>query len=155
MLPRNLANGIILYVKVLQDHSDGKKFVKLLLENKAAGIKAKKYIPNNEKLNESCLFQVEIIVHSEKLLPFDKKSENEFISEEDRTLNFLYEDVKSYGIGHGVASEWESSDNPNWIKTSFFPYHDIKNQSTEFNIKDVDVEKIFDIKNLSFIQSII
>ncbi len=148
-LPNNLSKGIILYIKVFQDNSEGKKFVKLLLENKAAGIKAKKYIPNNEKLNKSCLFQVEITAHSDKLLPFDKKSENEFISEEDKILNFLYEDVKSYGIGHGVACMWELADNPSWIKTSFFPYHDIKNQSTEFNIINSDVEKILDIKNLS------
>ncbi|MBA4318780.1 MAG: helicase, partial [Flavobacterium sp.] len=148
-LPRNLAKGIILYVKVYQDNTAQKRFVKFLLENNAAGVKAKKYVPNNEKLNESCLYQIEMTTLSEKLLPFDKISENEFISDEDKTLNFLYEGIKSFGIGHGIACEWELADNPTWIKTSFFPHFDIKNQSTEFNIKDVDVEKVLDIKNLS------
>ena len=148
-LPNNLAKGITLYVKVYQDDTRQKKFVKFLLENKAIGIKAKKYLPANEKLNQSCLFQVEIKINSKELLPFNKKLENEFLSEEDKTLNFLYEDIKSYGIGHGAACEWELTDNPTWIKTSFFPHYDIKNQSTEFDFKDVEVEKILEIKNLS------
>lgn len=148
-LPNNLAKGIILYVKVYSDYTRQKKFVKILLENKAIGVKAKKYLPTNEKLNESCLFQVELLINYEKLLPFDKTVGNEFLSDEDKTLNFLYEDVKSYGIGHGVACEWELTDNPTWIKTSFFPHYDIKNQSTEFDFKDVGVEKILNIKNLS------
>ncbi|MCZ7604088.1 MAG: helicase C-terminal domain-containing protein [Melioribacteraceae bacterium] len=148
-LPHNLAKGITLYVKVYSDYTRQKKIVKILLENKAVGVKAKKYLPTNEKLNESCLFQVELLINSEKLLPFDKLVENEFLSDEDKTLNFLYEDIKSYGIGHGAACEWELTDNPTWIKTSFFPHFDIKNQSTEFDFKDVEIEKILDIKNLS------
>lgn len=148
-LPNNIAKGITLYVKVYQDDTRQKKFVKFLLENKAIGIKAKKYLPANEKLNQSCLFQVEIKINSKELLPFDKKLENEFLSEEDKTLNFLYEDIKSYGIGHGAACEWELTDSPTWIKTSFFPYFDIKNQSTEFDFKDAEIEKILGIKNLS------
>lgn len=148
-LPHNLAKGITLYVKIYQDSTTQKKFVKILLENKALGIKAKKYVPNNEKLNESCLFQVELLINSHKLLPFDKLVENEFLSDEDKALNFLYEDIKSYGIGHGVACEWELTESPTWIKTSFFPYFDIKNQSTKFDFKDVEVERILDIKNLS------
>lgn len=148
-LPHNLSKGLILYVKVYQDSPTQKKFVKILLENKAVGVKAKKYLQTNEKLNQSCLFQTELLINSEILLPFDKVVENEFLSEEDKVLNFLYEDIKSYGIGHGAACEWESTDNPTWIKTSFFPHYDIKNQSTEFDFKDVEVEKILDIKNLS------
>lgn len=148
-LPHNLSKGLILYVKVYQDSPTQKKFVKILLENKAVGVKAKKYLPTNEKLNQSCLFQTELLINSEILLPFDKVVENEFLSEEDKVLNFLYEDIKSYGIGHGAACEWESKDNPTWIKTSFFPHYDIKNQSTEFDFKDDEVEKILDIKNLS------
>lgn len=148
-LPHNLAKGITLYIKVYQDSTTQKKFVKILLENKALGIKAKKYVPNNEKLNESCLFQVELLINSKNLLPFDKLVENEFLSDEDKTLNFLYEDIKSYGIGHGAACEWELTNNPTWIKTSFFPYFDIKNQSTKFDFKDIEVEKILEIKNLS------
>ncbi|MFW9928362.1 MAG: hypothetical protein ACFFD1_03135, partial [Candidatus Thorarchaeota archaeon] len=148
-LPHNLAKGITVYVKVYQDNNSQKKYVKILLENNAIGIKAKKYISTNEKLNEGCLFQVEIKINSEKLLPFDKIVENKFISDEDKALNFLYEDIKSYGIGHSAACEWELTDNPAWIKTSFFPYFDIKNQSTEFDFKDAEVEKILEIKNLS------
>lgn len=148
-LPHNLAKGITLYIKVYQDSTTQKKFVKILLENKALGIKAKKYVPNNEKLNESCLFQVELLINSYKLLPFDKLVENEFLSDEDKALNFLYKDIESYGIGHGAACEWELTDRPTWIKSSFFPHYDIKNQSTEFDFKDVEVEKILEIKNLS------
>lgn len=148
-LPHNLTKGITLYVKVYQDSTTQKKFVKILLENKVSDVQLKKYIPTKEKLNESCLFQVELLINSEKLLPFDKLVENEFLSDEDKVLNFLYEDIKSYGIGHGAACEWELVDKPTWIKTSFFPYYDIKNQSTEFDFKDVEVEKILEIKNLS------
>ncbi len=148
-LPHNLAKGIKLYIKVYQDNSRQKKFVKILLENKAFGIKAKKYVPNNEKLNESCLFQIELLINFDKLLPFDKKAENKFLSDEDKTLNFLYEDIKSYGIGHGAACEWELKDRPTWIKTSFFPYFDIRIQSTELNFKDAEAEKTLYIKNLS------
>lgn len=148
-LPHNLLKGLILYVKVYQDNPTQKKFVKILLENKAVGVKAKKYLPTNEKLNQSSLFQVELLINSDELLTFDKLVENEFLSDEDKTLNFLYKDVKSYGIGHSAACEWELTDNPTWIKTSFFPYYDIKKQSTEFGLKNEEVEKILVIKNLS------
>lgn len=147
-MPYNLVKGINLYIKVYQDSLGQKKFVKILLENKAVGVKAKKYLPTNEKLNQSCLFQVELKINSERLLPFDKLVQNEFLSDDDRMLNFLYENIKNYGIGHGVACEWELTDNPSWIKTSFFPHYDITNQSTEFNF-DVEIERIMDIKNLS------
>lgn len=150
-LSPNVAEGLLLYIKVFKDKNGNKKFVKILLENKTSGIKAKKYLPSNEKLNESCLFQVELVVRSENLLPFDKRSENEFLSKEDKTLNFLYEQVKSYGIGHGTACEWGSkgNENPTWIKSSFFPHYDIQNQSTNFKIRDIEIEKILNIKNLS------
>lgn len=148
-LPHNLLKGITLHIKVFPEYDKQKKFVKILLENKAAGVKAKKYLPSNEKLNQSCLFQVELLINSERLLPFDKTVENEFLSDEDKALNFLYEDIKSYGIGHSAACQWELKDNPTWIKTTFFPYYDIKNQSTEFDFKDAEVENILDIKNLS------
>lgn len=148
-LPHNLLKGITLHIKVFPEYDKQKKFVKILLENKAAGVKAKKYLPSNEKLNQSCLFQVELLINSERLLQFDKTVENEFLSDEDKTLNFLYEDIKSYGIGHGAACQWELRNNPTWIKTTFFPYYDIKNQSTEFDFKDAEVENILDIKNLS------
>ncbi|MBI5806772.1 MAG: helicase [Ignavibacteriales bacterium] len=148
-LPQNLAKGIILHIKVYSDFINQKRFVKILLENKSVGVKAKKYLPTNEKLNQSSLFQVELIINSNKLLPFDKLVENEFLSDEDKMLNFLYEDVKSYGIGHGVSCEWELADSPTWIKTSFFPQYDIINQSTEFDFRDNEVEKVLEIKNLS------
>ncbi|MDP2302446.1 MAG: helicase-related protein [Ignavibacteria bacterium] len=148
-IPQNFIEGIKLYVKVYNDDIEEKKFVKILLENKANGVKAKKYLPTNEKLNQSCLFQVELSINSDKLLPFAKKAENEFLSDEDKTLNFLYEDIKSYGIGHGAACEWEMTENPTWITTSFFPNFNIKNQSTEFDFKDAEVEEILEIKNLS------
>jgi len=148
-LPNNVAEGVKLYIKIFEDKN--KKFVKILLENKTSGIKAKQFLPSNEKLNESCLFQIEFAVRSANLLPFDKRSENEFLSEEDKTLNFLYENVKSYGIGHGTACEWElkEKEDPTWIKTTFFPHHDIKSQSTKLDIEDNEIEKILNIKNLS------
>lgn len=146
-LPKNLAEGINIYIKAYT-YLD-KKFAKILLENKAQGVEAKKYIPSNEKLNQSCLFQVEMVAHASKLLPFNRINENKFLSEEDRTLNFLYGDVKSFGIGHGVACEWKLSNNPAWIKTSFFPQYDIQNQSTKLSIEDKEIEKVLNIKNLS------
>lgn len=148
-LPPKLAQGIFLHLKIYHDNKSKRKFVKILLENKIIGIKAKKFLPTNERLNECCLFQVELLVNSNNLLPYDQFIDNEYLSDEDKSLNFLFEDIKSFGIGHGVSCQWELTDNPTWIKTTFFPFFDVKNQSTKFVFEDDLVEKILNIKNLS------
>jgi len=148
-LPTNVIDALFLYSKVYIDNSSHKKYVKILFENRSSGIKEKKYNPSNEKLNLSSLFQVEIIALTEKLLSYNRINENEFLTKEEKTLNFLYEDVKSYGVGHGVACEWELKERPSWIRTSFFPQYDFNSQSTRLLQEDHAAENILEIKNLS------
>ncbi len=145
----DFTKGITLYSKIYYDNSNRSKYVRILLENSINVIQERKYLPTNEKLNESCMFQVEMQIYTEKFLPFDNFGGEKFITEEDRNLDFLYSDVKSYGIGSGVACEWDFSDNPAWIKTAFLPHYDIKKQSTAFRSEDIEIKDILKIKNLS------
>ncbi len=135
-LPDNLKEGIQIHTRLFEFSEH--KYFKIVVENKSnrptkngAQFDDTTLVLSKEALNKSCLFQFELKVEAEEILPYSKDSENEFLPQEEKTLNFLYRNIKSYAVGHGVAAEWDESDNPKWVKTSYFPQYDLKNQTTD------------------------
>lgn len=77
----------------------------------------KKFSNKNEKLNKICLFQPQISICS----PFLKEYSQETYSNDDeqKIINYIYQDVKNYGIGHNCSVIWDRATNV--IKTTFMP----------------------------------
>lgn len=149
-LPDNLKEGIRIHTKVFPFHEF--KYFKIIVENKSKKptkkseeFDDKSLVLSKESLNKSCLFQFELKVEADEILPYQPDKDITYLPDEEKVLNFLYRNVKSYSIGHSVATEWDSSSRPKWVKTSYLPQYDLKNQTT-------DVESMGDlllIKELS------
>lgn len=148
-LPKHLQEGILLHTKLFP--FDTHKYFKIVVENRSKRPNGqwfddKTLILTKEQLNKSSLFQFEIKIQSEKISPYVKDSHNQFLSDEDKNLNFLFRNVKSFAIGHSVATEWDNLDEPKWVKTSYFPQYDAKSQTT--NIEDME-DDLLSIRELS------
>lgn len=135
-LPENLKEGIRIHTKVFPFHEF--KYFKIIVENKSKKptkkseeFDDKSLVLSKESLNKSCLFQFELKVEADEILPYQPDKDITYLPDEEKVLNFLYRNVKSYSIGHSVATEWESSARPKWVKTSYIPQYDLKNQTTD------------------------
>lgn len=140
--------NLVLHLKLYNTKSD-KYFIKAVIENKFAH-KKDQFALSKEKLNLLALFQTEIKVTSEFLLPFRDYRPHLYKSAEDKMLDYLFKDKLAYGIGHNASCIWENCEQdaikPNWIKTTFLPSYNVKSQSTE---TDKIANEILNIKNLS------
>ena len=74
-------------------------------------------------------------------------------------LNFLYKEVKSFGIGHNCSVTWNRKEN--FLKTTFLPEFNVKDTKNDFNESDFEnpndfilLNKALDIKNLSLFNEI-
>jgi len=152
-LPSNLKEGIRIHTRLFEfsDH----KYFKIVVENKSnrptkngEPFDDKTLVLSKEALNKSCLFQFELKIEAEEILPYRKDYENKDLPPEEQTLNFLYRNIKSYAIGHGIAAEWDESDNPKWVKTTYFPQYDLRNQTTDVEGMG-DLLKIKDLSTFS------
>lgn len=125
-----------------------KKYVKIQLVN-CSKHPANKFSNKNETLNTKCLFQSQIKVMSEKVLPFKTQKERMPFDKEAERLNFIYRNVKNYAIGHNCSVNW-SNKYPEIIETTFIPktnVEEIRNQIDD--IKDIRFNQALEIKNLS------
>jgi len=141
-------DNLVLHLRLYNTKSD-KYFIKATIENKFAH-KKDQFALSKEKLNQLALFQTEIKVSSNFLLPFRDYRPNLYKTEEDKMLDYLFKDKLAYGIGHNASCIWENCEQdekkPNWIKTTFLPSYSVKSQSTE---TDKIANDILKIKNLS------
>ncbi len=117
-------------LKVYKDNN--RKYVKIQLVNLFEAIPNNQFSNSKEQLNESCLFQAEISIHSDKLLPYKPYNSNEhYFDKEKQTLDFLYREVKHFAIGHHCSAEWKPLKNPDKVITSFLPTYNLKNTETK------------------------
>jgi hypothetical protein len=148
-LPEKLHKELKVGYNVKTYVHQGRKFVKIQLVNISTPHPKNKFSNKNEKLNSKCLFQANISVSSNNILPYKTQYERFPFDKEAERLNFIYRNIKSFGIGHNCAVEWEG-EKPTSIKTSFLPHADIKDVKNDFD--DANDEKLNDalnIKNLS------
>lgn len=141
-------DNLVLHLKLYNTNAD-KYFIKAVIENKFAH-KKDQFALSKEKLNQLALFQTEIKVNSNFLLPFRDYRPHLYKTPEDKMLDYLFKDKLAYGIGHNASCTWENCEQdekkPNWIKTTFIPTYNVKSQSTE---TDKIANEILNIKNLS------
>lgn len=134
------------YVKVIEQGNE--KYVKLLLKNSGDKHPLDKFTFANPSLNEKSLFQVEIIVNT-PVLPYKNEIIKNEYDHEATIINYQYRKLKSYGIGHGTAVEWDDNKYPQWIKTTYLPQVAVRNVSNSFRDDEKHLEEIAKIKNLS------
>lgn len=142
------SNTVTCYFKKVY-HTKYGKYVKILMANKATQAKHK-FSNTNEKLNEKCLFQIQIRVTGSQFKPYKPLFENNPFDDELNTINYQYRNEYSFAIGHGCAVKWNNNQRPTEIVTTFLPEVDIKNYSNDFR-KDFpeSIKSITSVKQLS------
>jgi superfamily II DNA/RNA helicase len=144
----SLKKYLWLHVKLYEQPGE-KYVVKIFIENTLLFPRTK-FSTANESLNQACLFQTKIKVETPDLQPFNDYKNNPYKSKEDRMLDFLYREKKSYGVGHNTACTWENCEDdtrkPKWISSTFLPQFNVKSQSTDIDGFD---KKCLEIKQLS------
>lgn len=124
-------------------------YAKIQLVNLSQKHPANRFSNKNEKLNQKCLFQSSVKVFSNDILPYKSYEERESFDGEAERLNFIYRNVKSYGVGHNCSVTW--SEDYNEVTTTFVPYHDIKDieNKLDYELSDTILAEALDIRNLS------
>ena len=148
---KEMKENLVTHLKIYTNYSD-KYYIKAVIENKTL-IPKDKFSLSKEKVNQLSCFQTEVRIESEKLLPFRDYKAHLYKTDEDKMLDYLYRDKLAFGIGHNTACTWEnaqSHNTPQWIKSTFLPEYDVKNQSSETDKIKGD---ILNIKNLSVYNS--
>lgn len=127
----------------------GRKYVKVQLANTSEVHPRNRYSNKNERLNAKCIFQSQIVLTSNNILSFRERNENIIKDEETESLNLVYRQINSYGIGHNCAVQW-GDENPTSISTTFIPSIDIKDVKNVFeNDNDQKLDNALNIKNIS------
>jgi len=137
----------------------GNKYVKIQLVNTSKEQSSKRFTPKTPELNSKCLFQAEIKVKSGKILPYKSNQELNPFDPEAEELNFLYREVKNYGIGHNCSVTWNKE--VNILQTTFLPEFNVKDTKNDFNENDFEnpddfklLNQSLDIKNLSLFSNV-
>jgi superfamily II DNA or RNA helicase len=137
----------------------GNKYVKIQLVNTSKEQSSKRFTPKTPELNSKCLFQAEIKVKSDKILPYKSNQELNPFDPEAEELNFLYREVKNYGIGHNCSVSWNKEGNI--LKTTFLPEFNVKDTKNDFNESDFEnpddfnlLNQSLNIKNLSLFSNV-
>lgn len=131
----------------------GNNYVKILLLNNS-NHPSNKYSNSNENLNRKCLFQTNITVENVSLKPYKSQSELHPFDEEQNEINFIYRDIKSFGVGHNCSVQWDDSINPNSIQTAFMPDRIVYGMKNDFSKEDFPndfnaLNKCLEVKQLS------
>lgn len=131
----------------------GNNYMKILLLNNS-NHPSNKYSNSNENLNRKCLFQTKVSVKNISLKPYKSQSELHPFDEEQNEINFIYRDIKSYGVGHNCSVQWDDSPKPNLIQTTFMPERVVYGMKNDFTKEDFPndfdaLNKCLEVKKLS------
>jgi hypothetical protein len=131
----------------------GNNYVKILLLNNSIH-SSNKYSNSNETLNRKCLFQTSISVENISLKPYKLQSELHPFDDEQNEINFIYRDIKSYGVGHNCSAQWDDHPKPKSIWTTFLPNRIVYGMKNDFSKEDFPndfdtLNKCLEIKQLS------
>ena len=129
---------------------EGRKYVKLLLENDSTDHPGSKFSNANDSLNRKCFFQASIGVQGTEILPYKPHQARNPYDSEAETIGYQYREVKSYGIGHSCSVNWGHEIPMLGITTTHLPQVDIKHYSNDFRCGITsEVREITKLRNLS------
>ena len=136
-------------IKIFEDGRA--KYIKVQLVNLSDDHPANRFSNRSENLNLKSLFQGKIKVHSEKLIEYKDNTLSTYTSGDDirdfeaEEIEFIYRNIKSYGIGHNCSVSWDIENKT--VETTFLPQQDIKDVINEF--EDSSLDDCLDMRNLS------
>lgn len=106
-----------------------------------------------KKMNEDekMFFQVGFKVTADDFSICEFKSSVGIDDEEDRSLELLYRNKKTYAVGHGCAVRWELNafNEVTEIATQTIPYYEVPQMKFEIEGLGTDLEQILEMKTLS------
>ena len=104
-----------------KDKDDKDVYLKILLQNTSSPFEEDKlhyFSIVSEGVNRLCFFGVKIDVISDRIKPYHENGRYKDITKEEDRLDFLYRDIKDYGVGHLCSVDWEFDEN-NKVKHIF------------------------------------
>ena len=100
-----------------------KKYIKVQVENTSTPFTedANHYFSIvTERVNERCIFGINIRVDSEFLTPYQEIRGGIHQDDVER-LNYLYRSIKDYAVGHSCSVDWCVNEREKWVRTEFIP----------------------------------
>lgn len=78
----------------------------------------------NEEVNKLCFFGVKIDIKSEAIIPYQMDNTYSDINKDEDKLNYLYRNIKDYGVGHLCSVDWPKNGKVNHIWSEFLPTYE-------------------------------
>lgn len=112
-----------------KDKNDNDIYLKILLQNSSSPFEEDKrhyFSIVTEDVNKLCFFGVRIDVTSDHIVPYHETGRYTDTTKEEDKLEFLYRDIKDYGVGHFCSVDWVVDKNKkvNHIFSEFIPTYD-------------------------------
>lgn len=95
----------------------------------------------NEEVNKLSFFGVKIDIESDDIIPYQADNTYSDINKDEDKLNFLYRNIKVYGVGHLCSVDWPKIGKVNHIWSEFIPSYETP-----------DIEPVPRQKNKEFIK---
>lgn len=112
-----------------KNKEDEDLYLKILLQNTSTPFEEDKlhyFSIVTEGVNRLCFFGVRIDVKSDHILPYHENGRYKDVSKEEDKLDFLYRDIKDYGVGHLCSVDWKFNENNkvNHVFSEFIPSYE-------------------------------
>lgn len=96
-----------------KDEKDKDIYLKVLLQNSSSPFEEDKlhyFSIVTEGVNKLCFFGVKIYIESNHIKPYHENGRYKDVTKEEDKLDFLYRDIKDYGVGHLCSIDWNFSE---------------------------------------------
>lgn len=112
-----------------KDKDDKDAYLKILLQNSSSPFEEDKlhyFSIVTEGVNKLCFFGVRIDVISDHILPYHENGRYKDVGKDEDKLDFLYREIKDYGVGHLCSVDWRVDENNkvNHVFSEFIPSYE-------------------------------
>ncbi len=112
-----------------KDKDDKDAYLKILLQNTSTPFEEDKlhyFSIVTEGVNKLCFFGIRIDVISDHIMPYHENGRYKDIGKEEDKLDFLYREIKDYGVGHLCSVDWVLDENNkvNHVFSEFIPSYE-------------------------------
>ncbi len=110
------------------------------------------HIANNVRLDSKCFYQVKLSAYSSSGFFTETRRTNTIVGDpEEKSLELLYRNKKTYAVGHGCAADWrfEEDNNVRLVNTEIIPTFTVPQMNFDIEELNGDLDKILEMKTLS------
>ncbi len=127
--------------KNTQNPNDKNNYLKVMLVNDSDPYEPKEnscFSIVNTEVNKRCFFGIKIEIACEDIVAYQTKHDYSDAEAEEDQLNFLYRNVKDYGVGHLCSVDWPRTGKVNRIWSEFMPAYETPDVETIPRQKDAE-----------------